>query len=170
MNVLDEAKSIVDSERRRIEREFPDLADLLKLVETEWKPRMTKVAGLARQYRSGRRQVIMSRFLFSKVENMEHVADVFCHEFAHQVVGGSHGHDSVWKAAAIRIGGPRAANQFHCMQVVSKPQRRWQARCPHCSKVLEITTVRANKMLRGFTYRHSNCGTVQDLVLLQRPD
>lgn len=172
MRVLDESKMIVERERARVVREFPELAPLMSRLEIVWKPRMTKVAGVAREFSSGRREVILSQFFFSQIENVKHVADTFNHELAHLVVGNRHGHDDVWKAAATRIGGPGAATQFHCMQGKSKPQRRWRARCSHCEKILEVTTVRANKMRRGFKYHHVDCGAspLQSLVLLERPD
>lgn len=50
-----------------------------------------------------RRQISLSRHL-TRLHSQEEVRDTILHEVAHALVGPRHGHDAVWREAALRIG------------------------------------------------------------------
>ena len=54
----------------------------------------------------------------------EEMVDTILHEIAHAIAGAQHGHDTVWKATAERIG----CTAERCHQV-QHTQPRWQGRC-----------------------------------------
>lgn len=54
--------------------------------------------------RAGRREIGLSRAL-TALHPPEQVRDTVLHEIAHALVGPGHGHDAVWRATAVRIGG-----------------------------------------------------------------
>lgn len=57
---------------------------------------------------------------------------------------------------------PRRTHTYSTENVNARRQRRWQSRCA-CS-VIEITTARRNKMLRGAAYRCTTCKTRIELI------
>lgn len=54
--------------------------------------------------RPGRREIGLSRHL-TVLHSPAEVRDTVLHEIAHALVGSRHGHDAVWRATAVRIGG-----------------------------------------------------------------
>src|SRR5262249_22972175 len=61
----------------------------------------------------------------------EEIRDTLLHEIAHALVGGGHGHDSVWKAKCREIG----ARPEACYgEDVEMPRGRWRALCPGCAR------------------------------------
>lgn len=65
-----------------------------------------------------------------EVNTWEDITDTILHEIAHALVGVDHGHDSVWRQMAIRIG----AKPIRCSTSKTAPTGRWQANCPNCRK------------------------------------
>jgi SprT-like family len=53
--------------------------------------------------RPGRREIGLSADL-TRLHSDDQVRETILHEIAHALVGPSHGHDGVWRAAALRIG------------------------------------------------------------------
>jgi len=56
-----------------------------------------------------RRKQISLSIPLVEANSEERVRDTVLHEIAHALVGFSHGHNYVWKAAAVRIGAPPQA-------------------------------------------------------------
>jgi predicted SprT family Zn-dependent metalloprotease len=54
--------------------------------------------------RSDRKEIGLSRAL-TRLHSQAHVTDTVLHEIAHALVGPHHGHDEVWRAATLHIGG-----------------------------------------------------------------
>lgn len=56
------------------------------------------------------------------------VKETILHEIAHAIVGTEHGHDSVWKDMAERVG----ASPCRTTRNVTMPPGKWQATCRGC--------------------------------------
>jgi predicted SprT family Zn-dependent metalloprotease len=67
--------------------------------------------------------------IYIRNNDAEHVQDTILHEIAHALTP-DHGHDKVWLAAAMRIGG-RA--KVKCTDA-KMPPGQWQAQCPSCQR------------------------------------
>ncbi|MDM8083739.1 SprT-like domain-containing protein [Cellulomonas cellasea] len=102
--------------------------------------------------RAGRREIGLSREL-TALHSVEQVRDTVLHEIAHALVGPGHGHDAVWRATAVRIGGsgercvpsdaPKVEGPWvgvcpagHRMSVHRRPVR--VRTCPTCSPTLDL--------------------------------
>lgn len=102
--------------------------------------------------RAGRREIGLSREL-TVLHSAQQVRDTVLHEIAHALVGPGHGHDAVWRATAVRIGGsgercvpsdaPKVEGPWvgvcpagHRMSVHRRPVR--VRTCPTCSPTLDL--------------------------------
>lgn len=105
--------------------------------------------------RAGRREIGLSREL-TALHSAEQVRDTVLHEIAHALVGPGHGHDAVWRATAVRIGGsgercvpsdaPKVEGPWvgvcpagHRTSVHRRPVR--VRTCPTCSPTLDLGAV-----------------------------
>jgi predicted SprT family Zn-dependent metalloprotease len=76
--------------------------------------------------RPGRREIGLSRPL-TLLHPIEEVTDTVLHEIAHALVGPEHGHDAVWRAAALRIG----CSAERCVsRDVPRVEGGWIGTCP----------------------------------------
>ncbi len=92
------------------------------------------------------KQVIQISSYYAQHSEEIKVMDTLLHEIAHALVGPGHGHNSVWKAMALRLGAtPRACDSSP--ETVQKPGD-WQAKCPSCQRVHH--KYRRPKHLAGF--------------------
>lgn len=64
---------------------------------------------------------------FVLMNSEEEVRKTVLHEIAHALVGGHHGHDGVWRAKCLAIGG----DGERCNKA-SMPPGKWKAACPRC--------------------------------------
>lgn len=101
------------------------------------------------QCRYGRKEISLSRN-FVSLNTPERVGQTIRHEIAHALVGGGHGHDSVWVAMSLRCGddGVRCYNTND----TETPKLSYEAVCKGCSKVYSRS--RAPKAFRPA----SSCG------------
>lgn len=74
--------------------------------------------------------------------------DTLRHEIAHAVAGPDHGHDKVWKRAAIMVG----AKPNRCHDVHLDHRRKWILVCPTCG----FTTYRA-RIRKNMHYSCPKC-------------
>ncbi|GAB2683235.1 SprT-like domain-containing protein [Thalassiella azotivora] len=76
--------------------------------------------------RPARREIGLSRAL-TALHPPEEVRDTVLHEIAHALVGTDHGHDEVWRRAAVAIG----CSGRRCVDRGSpRPDAPWQGTCP----------------------------------------
>lgn len=76
--------------------------------------------------RHTKREIGLSRALV-RLYSVEQVTDVVLHEIAHALVGAEHGHDRVWRAAAVRIG----CSGTRCVPAdAPKVEGDWVGICP----------------------------------------
>lgn len=76
--------------------------------------------------RPGRREIGLSRVL-TALHTPEQVRDTVLHEIAHALVGVDHGHDAVWRAKAVEIGGTGT----RCVpETAARADTPWKGTCP----------------------------------------
>ena len=117
---------------------------------------MSRKAGLYTEYGDGTGKITLSWCLFKDGNDAQFI-DTVLHEFAHAIVGCEHGHDSVWKQACEDIG--CSGLQYH--EMAWKPRngyKKYIGKCAACGASGPISTVRANKILRGKCAYVHNCG------------
>jgi predicted SprT family Zn-dependent metalloprotease len=94
--------------------------------------------------RFGKKTIELSIYFVDR--NSTEIRDTILHEVAHALVGPGHGHDSVWKAKAIKVG----ARPERCGQA-DMPEGRWQALCGGCGQ--EFSRHRRPRRLTGWFCR-----------------
>lgn len=77
------------------------------------------------------KQIGFSQHFLMKTER-EDITDTLLHEIAHALVGGGHGHDSVWRRKAVEIGcnGNRTCGD----EAVSTAKPNYMMECDDCGK------------------------------------
>lgn len=76
--------------------------------------------------RPARREIGLSRVL-TALHTPEQVRDTVLHEIAHALVGVGHGHDAVWRAKAVEIGGTGT----RCVpETAARADTPWKGTCP----------------------------------------
>lgn len=76
--------------------------------------------------RPARREIGLSRVL-TQLHDEADVRDTILHEIAHALVGPEHGHDAVWREAALRIG---CSGQRCVSADAPRPPAPWVGTCP----------------------------------------
>jgi predicted SprT family Zn-dependent metalloprotease len=118
----------------------------------DWSATLDRAKTRAGACRFARRQISLSAPL-TRLHSEAEVRDTILHEIAHALVGPRHGHDEVWRAAAVRIGctgerclhpdAPRVEGAWvgtcpvgHTRHRHRRPQRLQS--CALCSRVFDV--------------------------------
>ena len=111
-------------------------------------------------------QIVISSFV---MEDEAQFWDTIRHEYAHALVwlrhpGERHGHDAVWKAAALEVGcTPRATTQADEQAIQAREQKaRYRLVCEGCGQetlyLREGKIIRMLRFGRGKNVRCTRCG------------
>lgn len=115
--------------------------------------RLTRAFGRYRYQRlNDDRRIELSRKLV-ELNDVERVTRTILHEVAHALTEG-HGHDSVWKAKCLEIGGDGIARYSTIdtnIPQVSKSSKIYRLHCPDCG----VTQGRYRRKMNG--YKHRTC-------------
>lgn len=96
------------------------------LLERGWQMQWDRARTRSGQCRFGTRVISLSRYIAESDDEADFM-DTVAHEVAHALVGPSHGHDAVWRATAIQLGGSGA----RCRASRFDPRAPWHGTCPH---------------------------------------
>jgi len=94
---------------------------------------------------------------------------VILHEIAHALVGCGHGHDLVWRAKCIELGGD--GEQYYNPNKVVQPTQRYVLTCPKCGHSFSKARVQMGRKRACFTCCHKyNGGKFHDAYSLTITD
>lgn len=96
--------------------------------------------------------------------------DTIPHEVAHLVQYVIYPYDKPhgrgWKSIMRGFGvNPKRTHKMDLSCTKVRRQARVEASCGHCGMEIKITTTRAKRIMRGYTYWHSKCGSKGVVVL-----
>lgn len=110
---------------QQIEREAWRLMREHGLVDHGWVFKWDHAVRTLGKCYHGRRQITLSKKVFSIPENVPLARNTMLHEIAHALVGPSHGHDHVWKRQARAIG----CTGDRCTELATKPMMKYGGSC-----------------------------------------
>ncbi len=88
-----------------------------------------------------------------ELNSEEKVVSILLHEIAHALCGKKHGHDAVWQATCVSIGG--SPERYYDEVGVEMPQGKWVAYCTNCGREFRRHRLPARKIKWMY---HPKCG------------
>jgi len=95
------------------------------------------------------------------------------HEFAHHIcyqmwptLRISHGPE--WKAVMVKLGlPPTRCHDYDVSEVKTRTLKTFEYACTKCGFKYELTSIRHNRILKGKTYHHPDCGPKYPLMFVR---
>ena len=121
--------------------------------------RMTTTAGKW-QRKNYQYNVVFSLPIMDNNDTHAFCEDTVIHEIAHHVdyiAHGSTGHNQRFYGV-MRMLGHKNPTRCHSFEVQRRKTKTHKYVCRGCGQIMELSTVRHNRVLRGVRYKHNACG------------